>query len=415
MVAGDELERAGRLLQMLRTEAERRKTFLARSGATSLSEHLASDAGERLPYILVVLDGYSGYASVFEDVDGGAQIQLLRTLVAEGRPLGIAFVITTDPQASYLSKLAATVGRRLVLRLASDTDYGLLGVPKELHQRAELPPGRGFLDARVEVQCAVVGTDPAGGAQAAAIVAVATELSERYGQVEVPRVRLLPTHVSRASLPAPRSALESVVGLQDQLLQAAVVDLAEGHLLIAGPNRSGRTTALATVAASLARRGEADLYLLVPRRQSQLPTLLPWVEVGQGLDACSGVAARLAARLRDATSGPARPQVVIVDDGDALSEGIDTTDLDWLAQRGPEHGVRIVVGVDNEGARRSYATWLRQVARDRQGLLLDPDTTMDGALLGNVRLPPHRGPALPPGRGYLVRRGRVDLVQVAGD
>src|SRR2546430_362050 len=83
-----------------------------------------------------------------------------------------------------------------------------------------------------------------GSAQVAAVASVGAKLSERYGQARVPQVRLLPTQVGRASLPAPRSALESVLGLEDRLLQAAVVDLSEGHFLVAGPTRSGRTTAL---------------------------------------------------------------------------------------------------------------------------------------------------------------------------
>jgi hypothetical protein len=44
--------------------------------------------------------------------------------------------------------------------------------------------------------------------------------------------------------------------------------------------------------------------------------------------------------------------------------------------------------------------------------LLDPDPDVDGDLLG-ARLPRRSNPVFPPGRGYYVDRGVVELVQVA--
>jgi hypothetical protein len=49
------------------------------------------------------------------------------------------------------------------------------------------------------------------------------------------------------------------------------------------------------------------------------------------------------------------------------------------------------------------------------GLLLDPDPALDGMLLGGVQLPRRSGGRWPAGRGYLVRRGMGELVQIAGD
>jgi S-DNA-T family DNA segregation ATPase FtsK/SpoIIIE len=50
--------------------------------------------------------------------------------------------------------------------------------------------------------------------------------------------------------------------------------------------------------------------------------------------------------------------------------------------------------------------------KDEHGLLLDPDVDVDGDLLG-TRLPRRTNLAFPPGRGYFVVRGDVELVQVA--
>jgi S-DNA-T family DNA segregation ATPase FtsK/SpoIIIE len=297
--------------------------------------------------------------------------------------------------------------------MATDDEYSFLGVPKAVFKDAELPPGRGFTEKGLEVQCACIGDDPAGAAQAVAVAAVGAELRRRWGAGEVPQVRLLPAHVSRASLPRPDSAYEAVLGLEDLSLGPARVDLGDGHLVVAGPRRSGRTTALATLALSLAARGEVELHLLADRRQSPLGSLAVWTSAALGTEACAESARALAASLREG-AGAERRCVVVVDDGENFADAAANRDgLDWLAGRGAEQGVRILVAAEAQAAQRAFAPWLTQVIRERQGLLLDPNPNVDGALLG-VRLPPRRSSTMPSGRGYLVRQGSVELVQVAG-
>jgi S-DNA-T family DNA segregation ATPase FtsK/SpoIIIE len=73
----------------------------------------------------------------------------------------------------------------------------------------------------------------------------------------------------------------------------------------------------------------------------------------------------------------------------------------------------VLVGIENRAAQRVYSGWLPLVTKDRHGLLLDPDPALDSSLVGNARLPSRPGPAWPPGRAFLVRRGAVRLVQIA--
>jgi S-DNA-T family DNA segregation ATPase FtsK/SpoIIIE len=410
IVAGDELERAVRLLSMLRAEVERRKGLLAATGAAKLSEYLAAGPAERLPYVLVLLDGCGAFLSTFESIDVGAHVDTLRMLVAEGRSVGVTFVISADRQAGYL---AASIGRRLIMRMATDDDYGLLGLPRTAYAGAHLPPGRGFTDKGLELHCAIVGSDPLGSAQAAEASRLGEELRERYGQVSVPRIRLLPAEVRRSSLPPPRMPLEAVVGIEDLSLQPVRVGLEDGHFLIAGPRRSGRTTALATFATSLgAAPGAPPLHLLSPRRQTPLAALDVWASVALGADACGEATVRLAEAAREAPDR-AGTGVIVIDDGEDLADG-SLMDLDWIAQRGRELGMRLLVAVETQAAHRAFATWLQQVQRERQGILLDPDPTLDGTLIG-VQLPRRSGGRWPAGRCYLARRGIIELVQVAGD
>jgi DNA segregation ATPase FtsK/SpoIIIE, S-DNA-T family len=412
VISGDELERVIRLLGMLRAEAERRKRLLAASGAATVAEHVAASR-EPLPTLLVLLDGYPGFVSALENVDIGAHVDALRELVAEGRPLGIAFVISTDRQAGYLNALAASVVRRTVLRMASEDEYALCGLPRSLYAGAHLPAGRGFTESGYEIQCAIVGEVRSGGGQAAAVAAAGARLRERHRDAaRVPEVRLLPTGLERDALPAPERPLEAVIGIDDRRLEPVRIDLEEGHFIVAGPRRSGRSTTLATFAASLARSPRPpELHLLAPRRQSRLAELGTWTGVAVGLDDCAAHVERLATGARERRPGEGPCQVVVIDDGEELADA-GLSNLDWIAQRGGEHGMRILVGAETQSAHRVFSGWLTTVLRERQGLLLDADPAIDGTMLGGVQLPRRRGP-WPAGRAYLVRRGVVDLVQVA--
>jgi S-DNA-T family DNA segregation ATPase FtsK/SpoIIIE len=299
--------------------------------------------------------------------------------------------------------------------MANDDEYSYLGLARSVYQGASMPPGRGFTEQELEIQCAIPGEHPAGGAQAAAIEDLGAELASRYPEAAVPAVRLLPAEVPRASLPAPERPLQALIGLQDGDLIPARVDLSEGHVLVAGPRRSGRTTTLAAFATSLHRGpGAAPLFLLAPRRQSSLPELAFWKEAAVGLDACADLARRLAA----AVAGESREidlsqgAVILLDDGENLVDVPGSTELESVAQRGGDLNVRLVTAIETQAAHRAFGGWVTQVQRDRHGFLLDPDSALDGALVGGVRLPLRRGP-MPPGRGYLVRAGIVTLVQVA--
>ncbi|MDR0358799.1 MAG: cell division-like protein, partial [bacterium] len=416
IVAGDEPERALRLLRMLRAALESRKTVLASAGASTLAEYHRA-GGAPLPTILLLLDGYSGFKSAFDDVELGAPVDWFRELVAEGRPLGLSAVFTGDRSSAVQSQLVATVSRRLVLRMANEDEYGFLNVPRTLYRDATLPAGRGFTDHNLEMQGPIVGQDPAGNAQAAALEALGAELRARYPDARVPQVRLLPTALSRDSLPAPPGPLEAVVGLLDGDLQPARIDLgAEGHLLIVGPRRSGRTTVLLAIASSLLRGPDpVPVFALAPRRQSALATFPGLTEVAVGQDACAALADRIAAAL----DGPgdldlSRGGVVLVDDGDELFDGPAGFGLETLAQRGRDANVRLAAAFETQAAHRAFSGFINQIQRDRNGILLDPDPTLDGTLVGGVRLPQRRGP-MPPGRANLVTGGEVLVAQIAGE
>jgi S-DNA-T family DNA segregation ATPase FtsK/SpoIIIE len=412
VVLGEDEERVARLLHTIgKTLAVRRERFAAR-GAFTLSEYnRAVEEHEVLPRIVILFDGYAGFFSTFERINLGELVDALPRLVADSRPLGVHFVITAERRATISGQLSGIVPTKVVLRMADADEYGSLGLDARVTKDVKLPAGRGFVRGSTEAQCALVGDDPSGEGQLAAISRAARAVRERFGDGHVPPIAPLPTSVPRDDLP-PASPLRPILGLGDDDLDSLTVDLTEAHFVVAGPYRSGRSTALETIARSLL---DADpgiaVHLLAPRR-SPLPTAdVGWTSVSRGVEACDAKAGELVALAADLDEGDP-PLVIVIDDGDELAETLGASALETLVRRGRDAPIRIVAASETQAMLRAYGGWLRELRKDEHGLLLDPDLDVDGDLFG-VRLPRRTNAVFPAGRGYYVWRGTLELVQVA--
>jgi S-DNA-T family DNA segregation ATPase FtsK/SpoIIIE len=410
VIPADEPALVERLFAMLRRELTRRKVLLAEAGASTLSSYLAMDEREALARIVVLLDGYAGFHATFEKVDLGALVDVLPRLVSEGRPLGIHLVIAADRRAAIPASLLGLIGRRLVLRLADADEYSALGIDPRLTKGAFLPAGRGFMDG-TELQVAVVGETPSAEEQVKAVQRLGTELHARHGASVAPPIRALPERVRLESLPDPTRPLESVIGMNDDDLHAVPVSLQDGHFSVIGPYRSGRSTALQAVVTSLARGPRKTTLVLLAPRRSPLTELAVWDVAASGVDECATVAQGLVDTLESGASTAHGATIVFVDDAEELAEGPAAAGLETLARRGRDIDVVLVTATERQAAQRAYG-WLRDVRKDEHGLLLDPDVDIDGDMLG-VRLPRRTNVVFPPGRGYLVKRGDLALIQIA--
>ena len=166
------------------------------------------------------------------------------------------------------------------------------------------------------------------------------------------------------------------------------------HLVVAGPSRSGRSSALALLADQLSRvPGAPPLFAVCPRARplAALPGAQP-------------VRADDLAAIR----GPA---VVLVDDAELVED--PTGRLAELAAggAGPD-GVSLVVAGRHDALRAAYGHWTQVVRRQRRGVLLRPGSDVDGDLLGAVL--PRRAMARPAaGRGYVIVDGICTFVQLS--
>ncbi len=409
MVPVDDSERVQSLVTRLEREVARRQIAITRGGSTSWKE--ARAAGGALPRLVVLLDGFGEFVDQFETVEHGAWVDRVVRLVGSAPNAGISWIVTGTSRASFPARLLSSIGTRLVLRMNEPDEYGMLGLDQRRTRDAVLPPGRGFTDESLDFHAAIVGRDPSGAGQVAAIEALASRLSSpSAGSLPEPIERLA-QHVELASIDQdPSGRLCAVIGI-DQLEHAGVeIDLDNGNFFIAGPVRSGKSTALATLAHGIRNSTpDVQLVLLAPRR-SPLTSVDGWSTTAAGLDACSEATEELIALMTE-RSEDADPMVVVVDDAAELADTACDEQLAQLARRGSEHGIYVIAAADNASARRSYGGLIAQIRRGGHGLLLMPDPDLDGDLLSaSVPRRPKRFWA--PGRALLVSREREGVIQV---
>jgi S-DNA-T family DNA segregation ATPase FtsK/SpoIIIE len=85
--------------------------------------------------------------------------------------------------------------------------------------------------------------------------------------------------------------------------------------------------------------------------------------------------------------------------------------LEKVARRDRDRDVRLVAACESKSA-RTFSGVVPELRKSRRGLLLMPDLTLDGEVL-SVSLPHRTSIRFVPGRGFLVDRGQLELVQVA--
>jgi len=404
-VGPDDPGRIARVLRRLTAMAATRKQLLAQAGATSFGD--LADRREALPRVVLLLDGYAGAAAALERLDGGRVLEQLERLVTDGPGVGIHVLLTADRRSAIPQALSSVVTTRLVLRMAERDDYALLGVEPALVRSATLPPGRGFIGGTTEVQVAVLaGADPA--VEQAALAAAVARARGRWTRTE-PRVERMPDEVALADLPPAPQPLVLPVAVGDTDVAPVPVDLRDGHLLVVGPPRSGRSTALATIAAAARRQAVPPALVLVHRRTGLLQRVAPW-DLGP-LDADDPQAIEGLGGAVSALLGGGRSVLVLCDDADAYAERASAA-LEELARTGRDAPVRVVAASDNRWAQRAYSGLVPELRRSKQALLLAPEIELDGDLVG-VRLRAPLEPIGMPGRGFLVAGGRAELVQLA--
>jgi DNA segregation ATPase FtsK/SpoIIIE, S-DNA-T family len=394
IVPAHDAERVERLMRLLALQVARhsRETQRGRAGV-----------GART---VLLLDDLGSFAQQYDRPGLDSPFERLGQVLAGGRAAGVHVALTASRRGVLPPALGVHFGQRLALRMNNEEDMLALGLEPKAVRGAKLPPGRGFTQDSQEFQIGVVVVDGTPVALADAAAQVEGERSDAAISIGV-----LPDAVSRTSLGRTQSLDSVPLGISDVDLAVATVDLSTMHLLVVGPYRSGRSTALATLARSITDPlPVAELYLLAPRR-SPLRELQVWKASATSAEECDQLLSVLLERHEAGELG-ATPAFLFVDDGGEISSARGLAVLEQLVRAGRDSELRVIAAVETGASRGIGIAWIRELRREGHGLLLAPDLATDGDLLG-APLPRRLSTQMVPGRGFLVVRGAAELVQVA--
>ena len=406
IINGDDDERIVRLLRSLRAMIDDRSSRYASAHAATIDDYRAATGDTAEPRILVLVDGIGAFRQAYEVGDRGRWFEVFQSIASDGRQVGVHVVVSADRGAAVPTALASVIQQRLVLRLAGEMEYSMLGIDPEGFGEAS-PAGRGFVDGG-EVQVTVLGGTADTARQAAAIKELASRLRVAGTWPPAPEVLRLPERVLLGELPAAVDGQPSL-GIADDTL-APTSFVAEGSLLIAGPPKSGRTSVLATIVLSVRRcRPRAPLAYLGAVR-SPIRRLVPWTFVADEPDAVAELARTLTTRL--AERDPALSGLVLVVEG--LAEFLNTSadmPLQELFKGCRTAGAFVVAEAETSSMMSSWPLF-QPFKAARHGIALQPDQ-LDGESLFKTPFPRVPRAEFPPGRGLYVRNGKVLRVQCA--
>jgi len=406
IVAGDDEERIVRLIRMLRDTVDDRAARYAAVSAGTIGEYRALANAPQEPRILLLVDGIGVFKEQYEF--GPANLSQWYTafaqIAADGRGFGVHIVVAGDRPNSVPNSIASTVQRRVVLRMANEDEYLMLGVPKDV-LGASSPAGRGILDGN-ELQVAILGESSNVAVQAREMQRLAVSLGRAGGARPTP-VRRLDDSIALSALPAGAPG-HPVIGVDDVTLGAAALP-GFGPLLVAGPPASGRTTALATIRAALERSDAGVRRILLSPRRSLLARA-GWHEVATGPDEAMALAQRLTEAVERGSAGRLAVFLEALPEFTGTAAEFELERLMRILVR-EEH---LVVGEGETSTWQQAYTLAGPMKAGRRGLLLVPGE-MDGDTLMGTPLGRLRRADFPPGRGFLIVNGRAAKLQIAQD
>jgi S-DNA-T family DNA segregation ATPase FtsK/SpoIIIE len=406
VVDGDDEERVARVITRLCATLDERADLFARVHAGSLSDHRRL-TGTHLPRIYLLVDGIAALHDAYESPGRISTYTGLLRLVAEGRAVGVHVVLTAERPGALTTVMSAQVSRRLVLRQADANACAHLGAPPD-HHGPDLPPGRGVLAGSTdEIQVAVLAGATESALQAVAVAEIADRL-RAAGAPVAPPVGRLGSEIDPHDLPDQVDG-RPVLGVAGDTLAPIGFERA-GTLLVAGAGGSGRSTAVASIAAAIHRQDPAaPLYRCGPRR-SPAARVDGWTEQAHTPAEIADLARRLAPLLAEPVD-PEHPAITLVVEGYC---DLPTTEAEapmLVAVRAARRNGHLVVAESETTAWTSGWPLVAEIRAGRSGIVLQPDQ-QDGDVLFRVAFDRVRRADFPVGRGRYVTAGRSRTVQL---
>ena len=427
VIAGNDDERVQRLIRWLRGVIDERAARYASVNASTITQYRSISGRTTEPRILMLVDGIASFRTTY---DGGANYRIWDSFISiasDGRPVGVHVVMTSDQPSGIPPTLAASVQQRVVMRMASDDDYGTLGVPHGILTPAS-PPGRCLTDG-LEAQVVLLGGDPATerasmhspgwvaptDAQAQAVNLHLFSVAMRQSGTVSPAapIQRLPESV-------PLTALKPVAGCFPLGLESAefatVQVEASGPFILTGPAGSGISTGLRTIATGLLACPTIDAVYVFSDRPTNLaadPRLHVTIGASKALSAIQELTSQVQAMnepAADQASGPTRHVAVLLEGlADFAGSEIEYPLSAFLTAL--TRGGHFMLASGDPVALNSAYQLMAPFKAGRRAMYLQFDS--NGPELVSAVYPRARAIDFPVGRGVYAERGHTSVVQMA--
>ncbi|MFF7361957.1 FtsK/SpoIIIE domain-containing protein [Streptomyces sp. NPDC008125] len=417
VVSRHDTERMERLINRLVAELTIRQRLLSQHDCAGINELRAKLSAARRPaHLVLFIDGWDALSQLLDDYDGGRVYSDVVRLLREGVAAGV-HVIATSERVLLGGRLAAHNDKRLVLRQTDPSDYNVVGMGRD-RVPSHVAPGRGWhAPGGVEAQIALLPTiSPERPDQGDALRAIGKQAWARESEVPSQKrpfkIGEMPTLIGfqEAVDQVPKAQLRplwALMGVGGDAVGPIGYDFQEGggSFVVAGPPRTGRSTALAAMSVSLLLGG-TRLIVITPR-ESQLRRLAAHdlAHVFREPDPSNEA-------LTEALNAVAgQPVVVVVDDADLLLAADADRTLRQVATSGRDH----LQGLLLAGLPESMHSlgWVGTARRARRGLLLGPKSPGEGDLIGSRISGDQIRTQLGAGRGWTAgENGSAIAVQV---
>lgn len=429
-----EEERIQRLLRRLEGILEDRKSLLSQARADSLATYNTNNPDNIQPAILFVIDNFAEFRENYENL-----MDKMISIAREGRAYGVHLVATGEQTNSLPGKLFGLFTERITLKLADKAEYTNVvgrGVPG-----VDDIPGRGFvlvdrnpLEFQTAAPVSVSVEEDAEGMDETTKLAMVAQLmsnawdGKRPEGIDILR-SIIPLRSLMPDLGGGNGRIETILGLEDLDLQPALIDLQQRgpHFVVTGPPLCGKTTTLRSWVLSMAHCYPPDRVAMVlvdfqqrlykyggGRSLDELPHVL---EAIADKDDFSAMVEKIKYEYEQRPDNEPGPELFIISDNyDDFSNVVGSptraTEYSALAELARKYGPEGLhfISCGSLTILRSMDDLMKQVVAPRYGLGLDASDA-PGALGGRVR--GGGSDEFPPGRGYIVKAGRVSLIQAA--
>ncbi len=247
-IANDnEEEKINKLVQLITDELDSRRNKFSFEGVGTL-ETYRHISGEKLPYIMLVLDNFAPVLSQYPGLDG-----FFNRITREGGNYGIFLVTTVGAITDIGYKMWNRFQIRIAMQMADKTVYNdLIGKTDGLVP--ENTEGRGLINLGkvLEFQTAL----PIDGNNEIEVISNIRNLSQQMNDAwsgnRPKQVAIMPQVIPYGSIPSN----DLVIGLYKQDLAPVIAPFTENHcMVISGIEASGKTNLLKVLVKQLTSRG----------------------------------------------------------------------------------------------------------------------------------------------------------------